>query len=60
MKSYKVVYSKLAIDDLDNVVDYIASIYRKESGLRYKNRIKNNWILWLIVRTHYPKASTKQ
>ena len=35
MKKHKVVYSKVAINDIDTVVDYIASIYRKESGLRY-------------------------
>ena len=40
MKTYKVIYSKLAIDDIDKVVNYIASFYRKESGLRYKNRIQ--------------------
>ena len=41
MKKLKVIYSKVAINDIDTVVDYIASIYRKESGLRYKNRIQN-------------------
>jgi len=40
MKTYKVIYSKVAIGDIDEVVEYIAGIYRKESGLRYKNRIQ--------------------
>lgn len=40
MKTYKVIYSKAAVGDIDKVVEYIASIYRKESGLRYKDRIQ--------------------
>ena len=41
MRTYKVVYSKAAINDIDGVVNYIISIYRVESGLRYKRRIQS-------------------
>ena len=40
MQTYKVIYSKSAVDDIDGVVAYIVSIYRVESGLRYKQRIQ--------------------
>ena len=59
MKTYKVVYSKLAIDDLDNVVDYIASIYRKESGLRYKNRIQKQLDSLAYCADALPKSRRK-
>ena len=39
MRSYKLIVSLAALNDLDNVVAYIASIYRLESGLKYKERI---------------------
>ena len=39
MQSYKLVVSLAALNDLDNVVAYIASIYRLEAGLKYKERI---------------------
>ena len=39
MQSYKLIVSLNALNDLDNVVAYIASLYRLESGLKYKNRI---------------------
>jgi len=41
MRTYKVVYSKETLEDIDSVVNYIISIYRIESGLRYKQRIQN-------------------
>ena len=41
MRTYKVVYSKETINDIDDVVDYITSIYRIESGLKYRNRIQS-------------------
>lgn len=39
MRNYKLIVSLDALNDLDSVVDYIASIYRLESGLKYKDRI---------------------
>jgi len=39
MQSYKLIVSLAALNDLDNVVAYIASVYRLESGLKYKERI---------------------
>lgn len=39
MQSYKLIVSLKALDDLDDVVAYIASLYRLESGLKYKERI---------------------
>jgi hypothetical protein len=39
MQSYKLVVSLVALNDLDEVVAYIASLYRLESGLKYKERI---------------------
>ena len=41
MKTYKVVYSKTAVDDLEEIVSYIKSFYRLEAGLNYIERIKN-------------------
>ena len=41
MQTYKVVYSKATIDDINSVIAYIISIYRFESGLRYKQRIQS-------------------
>ena len=32
MRTYKVVYSKETLEDIDSVVNYIISIYRIESG----------------------------
>lgn len=59
MRTYKVVYSKLAINDIDKVVDYIASIYRKESGLRYKNRIQNQLDSLANCADALPKSKKK-
>ena len=39
MQSYKLIVSLNALNDLDNVVAYIASLYRLESGLKYKERV---------------------
>lgn len=39
MQSYELIVSLVALNDLDNFVAYIASIYRLESGLKYKERI---------------------
>ena len=39
MQSYKLIVSLNALNDLDNVVAYIASLYRLESGLKYKGRV---------------------
>lgn len=39
MQNYKLVVSLNALNDLDNVAAYIASIYRLESGLKYKERV---------------------
>ena len=39
MQSYKLIVSLAVLNDLDNVAAYIASIYRLESGLKYKKRI---------------------
>ena len=39
MQSYKLIVSLDALNDLDNVVVYIASLYRLESGLKYKERV---------------------
>ena len=39
MQSYELIVSLAALNDLDHVVAYIASIYRLESGLKYKERI---------------------
>ena len=40
MKISKVVYSKAAVDDLDEIVAYITNLYRLEAGLRYKEKIQ--------------------
>lgn len=40
MKIYKVVYSKTAVDDLEEIVSYIKGFYRLEAGLDYIDRIK--------------------
>ena len=42
MKINKVVYSKAAVDDLEEIVAYITSIYSLEAGLKYKERIQND------------------
>ena len=39
MLNYKVIVSSDAVDDLDEMVQYIASLYRVESGHNYVNRI---------------------
>lgn len=39
MQSYKLIVSFDALNDLDKVVAYIASLYRLESGLKYKERV---------------------
>ena len=39
MQSYKLIVSLDALNDLDGVVAYIASLYRLESGLKYKERV---------------------
>ena len=59
MRTYKVVYSKLAINDIDKVVDYIASICCKESGLRYKNRIQNQLDSLANCADALPKSKKK-
>jgi len=59
MKTYKVVYSKLAINDIDKVVGYIAGIYRKESGLRYKNRIQSQLDSLANCADALPKSKKK-
>ena len=59
MKTHKVFYSKSAIDDIDKVVNYIASIYRKESGLRYKNRIQKQLDSLAYCAEALPKSRRK-
>lgn len=59
MKTYKVIYSKLAIDDIDKVVNYITSLYRKESGLKYKNRIQKQLDSLAYCADALPKSRRK-
>lgn len=40
MKIRKVIFSKTAVDDLDDIVSYILIIYRLEAGLKYTERIR--------------------
>lgn len=70
MRTYKVVYSKAAVSDIDSVVNYIIGIYRVESGLRYKRRIQSQldalshcadsfgYCRRMMVRKIHPKAKT--
>lgn len=39
MRVYRVIVSKTASFDLDSMAEYIASLYRPESGHNYVNRI---------------------
>lgn len=39
MRNYKVIVSNDAVDDLNGMARYIASMYRVESGHNYVNRI---------------------
>lgn len=40
MKIRKVIFSKTAVDDLNDIVSYIKNIYRLEAGLKYTERIR--------------------
>ncbi len=39
MQTYKVIVSNSASSDLDDIAQYIASIYRQESGHKFVNKI---------------------
>ena len=39
MKSYQVIASNSALEDLDNIASFVANLYRPESGHKYVNKI---------------------
>ena len=41
MAKYKVVFSCKALSDIDSLVQYVASIYTFEAGLRFRNRFRS-------------------
>ena len=59
MKTRKVVYSKFAVNDIDKVVEYITCIYRKESGIKYKNRIQKQLDSLAFSADALPKSHRK-
>jgi plasmid stabilization system protein ParE len=54
MKSYQVVASKSALEDLEGIASFVADKYRPESGHKYVNKILGELVSLSYTADIYP------